>query len=225
VSESDSFIHEVTEEVRRDQMVRFFNRHRWTMVGILVVIVAAVGYNEYAKSAAQAQAEATGDAMIAAIDATTPEAQVEALTPLAGTGTDSDAVARMQLAAAQLRAEDNEAATATLTALAEDQKVEPLFRSIARLKLVMAQGSDMPADERMAAIDAVIAEGGPLRPLAAEQKALALIDAGDREAALNEFTTLAQDIEASEPLRQRAQQMVVVLGGSVPDIVDEALGQ
>ncbi len=225
MSESDSFIEEVTEEVRRDQMVRFFNRHRWTIIGILVLIVAGVAYNEYSQSRARTEAEATGDALIAAVRAETPEAQAEALAPLAAGEGEAARIAKIQLAAAQARAEETDAAAATLEEIANDASADPLYRNTARLKLVMLLGAEMDAGARMQAIETVIAAGGPLRPLAAEQKALALIDAGETEAALAEFTVLAQDIDATDALRQRAQQMVQVLGGDITDIVNEALGQ
>ena len=213
MSESDSFIDEVSEEVRRDTLVRFFNKHRWTVIGALVLVVAAVGYNEYAKSTAQAKAEAAGDAVIAAIEADSPEAQVDALTPLASGDQANVIVTRLQLAAAQARAEDKEAAASTLRAIADDAEADPLYRDMARLKLVMLLGNDMPMEERMGAIEALIATGGPLRPLAAEQRGLANLDGGNIDAAVTEFVTLSQDIDASNELRARAQQMITVLGG------------
>lgn len=220
MSESDSFIEEVSEEVRRDQLVRFFNKHRWSLVGVLVLIVVAVGASEYLNSAAQTKAEATGDAIIAAVEAETPETQIEALTPLTQSDEASAMATRLQLAAAQARADDKQAAAATLLAIAEDGTADPLYRETALLKLVMLQGNEMPMEERMQAIETLIATGGPLRPLAAEQRGLANIDSGNIDAALTEFTTLSQDIDASEQLRQRATQMIIALGGDPNPVAD-----
>jgi hypothetical protein len=46
LTQNDSFIHEVTEEVRREKLYRFFRRYGWVIVAAIVIIIAAAAINE-----------------------------------------------------------------------------------------------------------------------------------------------------------------------------------
>ncbi len=68
MSNPDSFIEEVTEEVRRDKLFAMFRKYGW-IGGLLVVgIVGGAAWNEWQKSQAMARAEGFGDAMLEALD-------------------------------------------------------------------------------------------------------------------------------------------------------------
>ena len=68
MSNPDSFIEEVTEEVRRDRLFAAFRKYGW--IGGLVVlgIVGGAAWNEWQKSQAAARAQGFGDAMLEALD-------------------------------------------------------------------------------------------------------------------------------------------------------------
>jgi hypothetical protein len=79
VSESDSFISEVSEEVRRERFALFLRRWGWLVaLAILAVVGAAAGY-EWRKAGQRAAAEAAGDALAAALALPDPSARAEAL--------------------------------------------------------------------------------------------------------------------------------------------------
>ena len=68
MSNPDSFIEEVTEEVRRDRLFAAFRKYGW--IGGLVVlgIVGGAAWNEWQKNQAAARAQGFGDAMLEALD-------------------------------------------------------------------------------------------------------------------------------------------------------------
>ena len=87
MSNTDSFIDEVSEEVRRDRLFSILRRYGWIAILAVVLLVAAAGYVEWRRSAAQAEAQAFGDAIVTALDAETPEARRAALLEIDAEGT------------------------------------------------------------------------------------------------------------------------------------------
>ena len=75
MANEDSFINEVTEEVRRDRLFALMRRYGWIAVLLVVIIVGGASWNEWRKASQQAAAEDKGDALIAALQAETPEAR------------------------------------------------------------------------------------------------------------------------------------------------------
>ena len=67
MSDTDSFIDEVTEEVRRDRLYGYLRRYGWIGIVVVVLIVAGATWSEYRKAQTEAEAEALGDAIIAAM--------------------------------------------------------------------------------------------------------------------------------------------------------------
>lgn len=61
MSESDSFIREVSEEVRRERFSRLLRRYGWIAALALLVIVGGAGFLEWRKTRAEAAAREAGD--------------------------------------------------------------------------------------------------------------------------------------------------------------------
>ena len=68
MSETDSFIAEVTEDVRRDRLFRLFRRYGWIPALAIVAIVSGTAYNEWAKTLAETEAQNRGDRLLAALE-------------------------------------------------------------------------------------------------------------------------------------------------------------
>ena len=79
VSDTDSFIEEVSEEVRRDRLYKVLRKYAW--VGILagVTIVGGTAFLEFQKAQARTEAEAVGTAIINALDISNLEERAEEL--------------------------------------------------------------------------------------------------------------------------------------------------
>lgn len=89
------------------------------------------------------------------------------------------------------------------------------YRDLAVLRKVVIAGTDMPLADRRAALDPIAAPGRPYRTMALEQMAYLLVEEGKAEEAVTALTALLSDQESPGGVRQRAEQMIVALGGKV----------
>lgn len=211
MSDTDSFIDEVTEEVRRDRLFALMRKYGWIGVLLVVVIVGGAAWNEWQKSRAQAAAQAFGDAVLAAVQAEDPAA---ALTTVATDG-ERRAVLALLSAGAASDAGDRDAARAQLAAIAADATLPESYRQLAQLKAVILSGDSMPAADRDAILTTLAAPGAPFRALALEQQALVLVAAGDAAGAIAALTALLQEPEITAGLQGRVRQLIVALGGEI----------
>lgn len=214
MSDTDSFIEEVTEEVRRDRLFAAMRRYAWVAVLVVLAIVGGTAWNEWRKSNQSAMAEGYGDALLAAVENADPAARVAALDAIDVPSADSGVVKEL-LAAAEQQSDDPAAAAMRLMAIADRQDVEPIYRQIATLRAAAITDGGLSLDERRAALDGLALGQGVMRLLALEQLAYIDVEAGETEDAINRFQTILSDAEASGGLRSRAAQMIVALGGAL----------
>ena len=209
MSETDSFIEEVTEEVRRDRLFKLMRRYGWVGILAMLGIVGGAAYNEWQKARATASAQAFGDAVMAAMEA---EDRRAALAAVAGTAP-QNALRQFLLAAEAAEAGDAVGARDMLEALAADPALPESLRALARIKAAILAGPDMAPAERDATLAALAAPGAPFRLLALEQQALALLDAGRRDEAIVLSRQILNEAELTPGLRRRATELIVTLGG------------
>lgn len=212
MSNTDSFIDEVTEEVRRDRLFAMMRRYGWIAVLAVVLIVAGAGWNEWRKAQARNTAQALGDAMLAALERPDAAARAEALASIAAPTPAGKAVLDM-LTAAERAAEDPAGAARRLLAVADDPEVPAIYRQIATLKAAALPGSGLDAAARRSRLDGIAMGSGLTAMLAEEQLAYLDIETGDSAAALERLQQIAADATATPGLRQRAAQVIVALGG------------
>ena len=226
MSESDSFISEVTEAVRRERLFGYMRRYGWIAILLVVAIVSGAAYFEYQKAQDAATAQALGNSVLDAIETEDEVARVAALAALS---VDGPAVALTALltASEQERAGDAAGAMATLNALAVNPQVDQMYRDLAQLKSLMLGADVMDAGERMAALEALSVPGAPYRLLALEQIALAQVAAADTDTALATLASIAEDAQVSTGQRDRVDELVVALGGTPPadPTTDPAAGE
>lgn len=214
MSNNDSFIDEVSEELRRDQLYAMLRRYGWIAILAVVLLVGGAAYNEWSKAQSESQARAIGDGLLDALEANDAEGRVAGLEALAPEGP-AVAVTALFTAAEQQNAGDTEAAIATLDALAVNGDVPKEYRDLAALKSVMMSVGTMdPADSRIA-LEALAVPGNLYRMLALEQLALVDVAEGDIDAALTRLRAISEDAEATQGLRDRTQGLIVALGGTI----------
>lgn len=213
MSDTDSFIEEVNDEVRRDRFYGYLRRYGWIAILAVILIVGGAAWSEYRKAQDRAQAEALGDAMLAALAADESADRVTALATIEPGAPSSAAVLGLMTAAEQAETGDNAAAVETLNALSLDGDVPEIYRQIARFKSLTLQGDTTPVADRRQAFEAMSQPGNPMRLLAGEQLALIDISEGDAEAAIARYNAIISDAESTSDLQQRARQVIVALGG------------
>lgn len=203
-SNPDNFIDEVTEEVRRDQLYGYLKRYGWIGVVLVAVIVGGTAWVEISKSRSASRAAAFGDALIGALRVEDPAARRAALAAVPTGNADQAAIRTLYLAET---AED----ASQLAAIYADASLPLVYRHLAEFRRLLLV--EQPAEAKAAGFAALAAPGGPYRLLAEEQLALLDLERGDKGAALGRLKLLTEDTEASAALRQRAQQVIVALGG------------
>ena len=218
MSNPDSFIEEVTEEVRRDKLFAMFRKYGWIGALLVVGIVGGAAWNEYQKAQAMARAEGFGDAMLDALD---QGGEAERQAAIAAIPADGTQLALRGLMQASDPATDKAVALAGLDALIADAGQPEIYRDLAQLRRVMVASADMPVADRRAALEGISAPGRAFRPLAAEQLAYLLIEEGKTDEAIAALTALMQDQDAPAGLKARAGQVITALGGALPVAADQ----
>jgi hypothetical protein len=219
MANTDSFIDEVSEEVRRDRLFAFFRKWAWLAVLLVVLVVGGAAYFEYRRAQTEATAEAFGDSLIAALEAEDPEARVAALEAIAPP-TPEGAVLIALLAAGEVaEADDRAAAAARLRATAESPELSRRYRDLALLKAHLLDPETGPQARLI--LDVLAEPGAPYAALAEEQLALLDIAEGDLAAGIDRLRRLETAASATQMLQQRAGQLIIALESGAT-LVDNA---
>ena len=212
MSNTDSFIDEVTEEVRRDRLFGYFRRYGWMPAVVIVALVGGTAYNEWSKAQVAQVAQARGDALLEALELKDLAERKVALNAMAREG--EDALVAKLLAAGV----DAEQAADLLKSVANDDTQPQYFRDLARLKMASTDGAG--SVEEAAAILVELSEpGGLYRNVATELLAALELQRGDTEAALALLQAHIKDADASSDQIQRMAELIVALG-AIPELAN-----
>jgi hypothetical protein len=205
---------EIDEDLRRDRWDKLWQRYRVWIIGAAVAVVAATAAVSAWRDYRHAQDEKMGlrysDAeALAKTDAAKAVASFETLSADAGHGYGE--LARLRAAALKAQGADKAGGIAGLRAIAADGNVDEPYRSLAAI-LAAQYGIDdeSPADiiERLKPLTA---PPNAWRFSALELTALAQLKSGDKPAALKSFKQLADDLEAPQTMRARANEIIAAL--------------
>lgn len=211
MSDTDSFIEEVTEEVRRDRLFKLVRRYGWMAILAVVILVGGAAWNEWRKAEERSIARAFGDAILASFEQPDRATRAAALSEVEAPTVGGQAILTL-LTAAEESTENPADAAARLLALADGADVPQVYRQLATLKAVTIEGAGMSVEDRRTRMEGLVLAGGVVRLLAEEQIALIEIETGESGAAVERFQRIIEDAEATAGLRQRAGQLIVALG-------------
>lgn len=214
MSDTDSFIEEVTEEVRRDRLFAMVKRYGWIAVLVVLLIVGGTGWREYSRAQATAQAEKLGDDILAAMAQSDLEARASALSRVDVDHPGGAALIELLRGAVYVEAGQTDPAATALGDVATKPDLPAIYGQIATFKSLVLQVGQQPNDELRLQFEALAQPGAPLRMLAEEQ--LALLDVLDkrRDVAIERLQRMLEDAEATPDLQQRAARVIVALGGT-----------
>lgn len=215
VSDTDSFIEEVTEEVRRDRLFGLMKKYGWIPILVVVLIVGGAAYNEWRKAQDVAAAQGLGDGIITALTAGDADARATALAAVEAGDPAARALLAMLQAAELNEAGDGAGALALLDGVASNGEIPQIYRQVASFKSLLVQGDALSLDERRTRLEGLSQTVPALRLAALEQLALVEIQAGQTEAAVDRLQRIIADAEVTQDLRRRASQLIVALGGQL----------
>jgi hypothetical protein len=212
MSDTDGFIHEVTEELRRDRMLKVWRTWAPAVIGGVIAVVAATGLIEWHKHQDRAAAEQAGAVLRAAAAAPGPAERSVRFGEAAVTLESGPAmVARLSQASAAAEAGDSNAAVQALDAAAAGVDATPVYRDLAGFRALLIALPGMAAGARIDALTRYLVEGAPFRLLALEQRAVAKLDAGDVAGARVDAEAALSDPMASGQLRRRLNFLMDLL--------------
>ncbi len=212
MSDTDSFIDEVSEEIRREKLFKTFRKYGWIGIALVVIVVGGTGYREYSRAAEKSASEAFGSDVLAALQQNDPSARVAQLDTITAPNAAAGAMIAMLQAAELSSDREGAAAAAKLEAAALNSDLDNMYRDILNFKRLTTPESGLENNERRMGFEQLATPGNPLRLLAEEQLALLDLASGDTEAAVNRLFMILEDSELTQGLRQRAGQLMIALG-------------
>ncbi|OHV84402.1 tetratricopeptide repeat protein [Rhizobium sp. LCM 4573] len=220
--DNDSFIREVNEELRSDQVRNAWKRYGTIVIGIAALIVLGTagmrGY-EYWETHNSSQ---SGDRFIAALRLASEGKNDEALSALgsiAENGTGSYPVlAKLRAASVQADKGDTAAAVTSFSEIGKDSSAPAAIRDLARLRAGWLLIDTGTYDQVSAEVEVMTGETNALRNSAREALGLAAFKAGDFARAKQWFEAIGNDATAPRNVASRAQIMLdnIAASGKAP---------
>jgi len=225
VSNPESFISEVSEELRRDRLYAIFRKWAWLAALLVIVVVGTAGWREWSAGQHQARAEAFGDAMLAIVAIANPEERAAAFADLYTGDAEADAKALARIYEAGLLQGEGQTAMAIdrLQAVVADAAVHAVYQDLALLKTVHFNDGQLDDDAVMAALEQLTVAGRPYRLLAQEIEAMHHFDAGRRMDAIAIMESVLSDAQVSPEQTGRIQLFLASIGHD--PVGDETDGQ
>lgn len=212
MSESDSFIQEVTEEVRQDRMFALWKKWGPYILAVIVLIVGGAALWSWMQAREQARAEQVGGLLLGAEPGSIEEQQ----TAIAVLEPPARIVAEFAAAAALADGGDAAGATEAYRALATRGDLARHYRDLALLQALRLEATVDPA-ATLTELAPLMESGAPYASLARELAAVLHLRAGDTEAARTELEAILADQRATQSLRLRARELMKVTGAPETD--------
>lgn len=213
---AETFVREVDENLRRDQMRDMARAYgKWIVAAVILFLVAIGGYL-YWQSRQQQQAAQESETMSAALDKAESgnvKGAAADLAPIGESSSDANrASARMAQAALALRQNDRKTAIGVYRQLAADDGLPQPYRDVATIRGTMIEYDSLEPDEVIARLSPLAEPGKPFFGSAGELVAMAMLAKGDRAGAGQLFAKIAADPQVPQTLRSRAVQIAGSLG-------------
>ena len=211
---SDIF-REVDEELRQDQFKTLWKKYGWIVIAVVVIVVGGVGGKQAWDSYQQSKAVELSDSYAAAMESVETDdldAAASQFEALAGRGGGHALLARFQQARLLAGEGDIEGAVAALDQVRGEAGADSPLGQLAALESIMLRVDSAAPAELEAELQPFLAEGNAFRPAALELSGLLALKQGDRDGAREQFTAVVEAPDASVAMRQRASQILTVLG-------------
>jgi hypothetical protein len=221
---SDTFVHEVDENLRRDQLRDFFKRYGNALIAGLVLFLVACGgfiwWQQHEQKHYQDQVEelATVFKDVGSGNLTQAPQQLENLSKSGSKAVRGSALfARADLA---LQQSDVKTAVATFGSIAADGGLPQTYRDAALVRQTALEFDQLKPEEVISRLQPLTKPGDPWFGSAGEMTALALVKQGKSHQAGTLFAAIAKDQNAPSGIRSRAQQIAGTLGVDAGPLIE-----
>ena len=213
---AESFVREVDENLRRDQLRDMAKSHGKWIVLAVVVFLAAVGGYLFWQNRQQRQAIEDSETISAALDKVASgnvKAAREGLAPLVDSSNDmTRATALFGQAALALRQNDRKTAIELYRRASADEGFPQAYRDLATVRLTLTEFDQLKPDEVISRLSQLAQPGKPFFGTAGEMTGMAMIAKGDKAGAGQMFAKIAADKQVPQSIRARAVQLAGSLG-------------
>ena len=215
IDQRDSLAREVDEELRREQLLKLWEKYGTFIVAAVLLVVLGVGGVKYYQYRTTVAAEAAGARLAATTRKSGQESSAEAQKVLEEIGTSGPAgyatLARLRLAAADREAGKLAEAAAAYEAIAKDASGDRLLADFARLQAASLKVDTASWTDMQNRLNDLAADGNPWRASARELLGLAAVKAGKSEEARQQFQRLLSDRDTPASIAERARILMAML--------------
>ena len=219
MSDTDSFLQEVSEELRRDRLYRNIRKYGWLAILLVVLVVGGATYREYLKSKTETAAQLFGTSIINALGEKNIDDRISKLQKINAPGDNAKVVIAMLLSAELNGGESPALEKSSLSTITEGSSIDAHYRELLNFKILLGSAETLSLEERASAFEALSKPGNPFRLLAEEQLALIELEQGYIDNAVEKISQILLDAELTAGLRNRATQMMIALGKD-PELIN-----
>jgi len=214
----DSFIREVNEELRSEQIQNVWKRFRPLIIGVAVLIVLGVAGAALFEWWQARESSASGDRFISAVKDASDNKPDQAMKELEALGKDGfgsyPVLARMRLATLKADKGDAKGAIADFNALGQDAAVPAPVRNAAKLRAAWLMVDNNSYEDLASAVEELAAASSPLRNSAREVLGLSAYKAGNYAKARDWLQLVLDDKESSSGAKTRARTVLALITAS-----------
>ena len=212
----ETFLREVDENLRRDQMRDFFKAYgNWLIAGVVLFLAASGGliwWRQHQVQKSEAEVEQLSGVYTDIGAGKTAQAQ-QKLDQLSDSGSKAvRASARFARAALAIQQGDTKTATETYKSIAAESSLPQPYRDAALVRQTALEFDRLQPQEVIARLAPLAKPGEPWFGSAGEMTALALAKQGKRAEAGQLFATIAKDTTVPSSIRNRATQLAASFG-------------
>lgn len=222
VDNNDSFIREVNDELRSEQVKMAWRKFAPIIIGAaLLIVLGTAGYRGYEYWHSH-RSSGAGDQFLAALTLANEGKNDEATAALAALEKDGygayAVLARMRSATVQAQKGDAAAAIAAFTDIGKDNSVPQVIRDVAHMRAAWLLIDTGTYEQVSAEVEAMATPTDAMRHSAREALGLAAYKAGDMARAREWFEQITEDAEAPRNVANRARMLLdnITASGKAP---------